>query len=121
MSAQIVIFILAMMVCSIGLISARSLENHDQSKKAVRSSDNKDHVKFGWRLLFGDQSEEASHSFDDKYQENFSLQWIVPIVKAIKGLGNQPEEAFHSFDDEDHEKFPLQWIVPIVRAIKGLG
>nr|XP_039267006.1 uncharacterized protein LOC120342297 isoform X5 [Styela clava] len=96
MSAKIAIFILAMMVCGFGLISAKSLENHNQS-------------------------EEASHTFDDKDLEKFPLQWIVPIVKAINGLGDQTEGASHSYDDKDQEKIPLQWIVPIVKAIKGLG
>nr|XP_039267005.1 uncharacterized protein LOC120342297 isoform X4 [Styela clava] len=96
MSAKIAIFILAMMVCGFGLISAKSLENRDQS-------------------------EEASHSFNDRDHEKFPLQWIVPIVKAIKELGDQTEGASHSYDDKDQEKIPLQWIVPIVKAIKGLG
>nr|XP_039260439.1 uncharacterized protein LOC120336745 isoform X4 [Styela clava] len=70
MSAKIAVFILALMVCSFGLISAKSLEPRDQSEKVWRSSDNEDNERtwFLWVMGdkdTGDQSEEASHSFDD--------------------------------------------------------
>nr|XP_039260436.1 uncharacterized protein LOC120336745 isoform X2 [Styela clava]XP_039260437.1 uncharacterized protein LOC120336745 isoform X2 [Styela clava] len=105
MSAKIAVFILALMVCSFGLISAKSLEPRDQSEKALRSSDNEDNERtwFLWVMGdkdTGDQSEKVWRSSDNEDNERTWFLWVM----GDKDTGDQSEEASHSFDDNDLEK-----------------